>query len=109
MSYFLLAQPKGINWGESPGLLILGGILLIVGLIFLFVFFSFVQLWIQCLLTGAKIGIVDMVRMKLCKVDYAHDRATKDRPGAGRRQSVHPGNGSALPVQGQRANGWPGR
>jgi uncharacterized protein YqfA (UPF0365 family) len=43
---------------------------LIVGLIFLFVFFSFVQLWIQCLLTGAKIGILDMVGMKLRKVDY---------------------------------------
>jgi uncharacterized protein YqfA (UPF0365 family) len=40
-------------------------------LIVLFVFFSFVQLWIQSFLTGAKVGIMDMIRMKLCKVDYA--------------------------------------
>jgi uncharacterized protein YqfA (UPF0365 family) len=51
--------------------LVLGGVGLIVGLIFLFVFFSFVQLWIQSFLTGARIGIVDMIRMKLCKVDYS--------------------------------------
>jgi uncharacterized protein YqfA (UPF0365 family) len=49
---------------------VIGGVGIILGLIFLFIFFSFVQLWIQCLLTGAKIGILDMVRMKLCKVDY---------------------------------------
>lgn len=41
------------------------------GLFLLFIFFSFVQLWIQSLLTGARVGILDMVRMKLCKVDYA--------------------------------------
>jgi uncharacterized protein YqfA (UPF0365 family) len=35
------------------------------------VFFSFVQLWIQSFLTGARVGVMDMVRMKLCKVDYA--------------------------------------
>jgi uncharacterized protein YqfA (UPF0365 family) len=56
--------------GDNTTLLVVGGIGLIVGLIFLFVFFSFVQLWIQCLLTGAQIGILDMIRMKLCKVDY---------------------------------------
>jgi uncharacterized protein YqfA (UPF0365 family) len=49
---------------------VIGGVGIILGLIFLFIFFSFVQLWIQCLLTGAKIGILDMIRMKLCKVDY---------------------------------------
>ena len=46
-------------------------VLLIIGLIFLLVFFSFVRLWIQCFLAGARIGIVDMIRMKLCKVDYS--------------------------------------
>jgi uncharacterized protein YqfA (UPF0365 family) len=46
-------------------------ILLIIGLIFLLVFFSFVRLWIQCFLAGARIGIVDMVRMKLLNVDYS--------------------------------------
>src|SRR5262249_47245761 len=37
----------------------------------LIVFFSFLRLWIQCLLTGAKIGILDLVGMKLRNVDYA--------------------------------------
>src|SRR5437764_5962982 len=50
--------------------LLVGVVALVVVLIFLFIFFSFVQLWIQCLLTGARIGILDMVRMKLCRVDY---------------------------------------
>jgi uncharacterized protein YqfA (UPF0365 family) len=45
-------------------------VLLIIGLIFLLVFFSFVRLWIQCFLAGARIGIVDMVRMKLLNIDY---------------------------------------
>jgi uncharacterized protein YqfA (UPF0365 family) len=47
---------------------IVGGL---IGLIILVIFLSFVQLWIQSFLTGAKIGILDMVRMKLCKVDYS--------------------------------------
>jgi uncharacterized protein YqfA (UPF0365 family) len=46
------------------------GLGLLVGLVVLLVFFNFFQLWIQSFLTGAKIGFVDMVRMKLCKVDY---------------------------------------
>jgi uncharacterized protein YqfA (UPF0365 family) len=57
-------------WTEN-GLLVVGGIGIIVGLIFLLIFFNFVQLWIQSLLTGARIGILDMIRMKLCKVDYS--------------------------------------
>jgi uncharacterized protein YqfA (UPF0365 family) len=52
-------------------LIVAVGIGLLVGLIALFVFFNFFQLWIQSFLTGAKIGIVDMIRMKLCKVDYS--------------------------------------
>ena len=35
------------------------------------IFFSFVRLWIQCFLTGAKISIWDLVGMKLRNVDYA--------------------------------------
>jgi uncharacterized protein YqfA (UPF0365 family) len=50
---------------------ILLGILLIVLLIFLVIFFSFIRLWIQSFLTGAKVGLVDMIRMKLCGVDYS--------------------------------------
>ena len=52
-------------------LIVVVGVGLLVGLIALFVFFNFFQLWIQSFLTGARIGIVDMIRMKLCKVDYA--------------------------------------
>src|SRR5262249_33802523 len=47
------------------------GVGLVAGVIFLFIFFSFVQLYIQSLLTGAKINILDMIGMKLRKVDYA--------------------------------------
>jgi uncharacterized protein YqfA (UPF0365 family) len=49
---------------------ILGAILLVIGLIVVLVFFSFLRLWFQCLLAGARIGIVDMVRMKFLNVDY---------------------------------------
>src|SRR5215475_6051941 len=43
----------------------------LVGLFFVIVFFSFLRLWIQCFLTGAKISIWDLVGMKLRNVDYA--------------------------------------
>jgi uncharacterized protein YqfA (UPF0365 family) len=69
MSYLLFAQNVADNWPKWA--LVVGAIGILVGLIFLFVFFSFVQLWIQCLLTGARVGIRDMIRMKLCKVDYS--------------------------------------
>src|SRR5215212_1432675 len=46
------------------------GILMLFGLFFVLVFFSFLRLWIQCFLTGAKIGIWDLVGMKLRNVDY---------------------------------------
>lgn len=50
--------------------LIIGGIALLIGLFFLVIFFSFIRLWIQAFLTGAKIGIFDLVGMKLRNVDY---------------------------------------
>jgi uncharacterized protein YqfA (UPF0365 family) len=71
MSALLFAVDPSPNFLADNWLLILGGIGLIVGLIFLFVFFSFVQLWIQAFLASAKIGFVDMIRMKLLKIDYA--------------------------------------
>ena len=46
-----------------------------VFLVFLFVCFNFVQLWIQAYLAGARIGFMDMIRMKLLKVDYVAHRA----------------------------------
>jgi uncharacterized protein YqfA (UPF0365 family) len=63
----LAALPMEVN----SGLLIGGAIALLVGIFLLIVFFSFVRLWIQSLLTGAKIGILDLVGMKLRNVDYA--------------------------------------
>jgi uncharacterized protein YqfA (UPF0365 family) len=45
-------------------------IILIVAAIFLVIALSFVRLWVQCLLTGAEIGILDLIGMKLRKVDY---------------------------------------
>lgn len=61
----------GIPLLDQTGWLIGGGIALLVGIFMLIIFFSFVRLWIQSLLTGAKIGILDLVGMKLRNVDYA--------------------------------------
>src|SRR3954470_19790284 len=67
MRYVLLAENFDLskNW-----IYIAGAVGLIIALIFLLIFLSFVKLWIQSLLAGAKIGILDMVRMKLLNVDY---------------------------------------
>ena len=60
------------NWWEGKEIwLILGAILLLVGIFFLVIFFSFLRLWIQCFLTGAKISILDLIGMKLRNVDYS--------------------------------------
>src|SRR5438552_3582226 len=70
MHFTLLAA--GI-WDSIQGKelwLIGGGVLLLIGIIFLVIFFSFVRLWIQCLLTGARISIWDLIGMKLRNVDY---------------------------------------
>src|SRR5437764_15492454 len=71
MSSTLLAQ-AGQSWvAQNSLLLVFGAIALLFALFFLVVFFSFVRLWIQCLLTGARIGIWDLVGMKLRNVDYS--------------------------------------
>jgi uncharacterized protein YqfA (UPF0365 family) len=69
----LLAQaPNSREWWEENRLaLLIGGVGLLIVLLFLVVFFSFVRLWIQSFLTGAKIGIFDLVGMKLRSVDYS--------------------------------------
>ena len=51
--------------------LIGGVVILLVGIFFLVIFFSFLRLWIQCFLTGAKISILDLIGMKLRNVDYS--------------------------------------
>src|SRR6516165_3923720 len=67
MEFVLLAA----YWWEGKEIwLILGAILLLVGIFFLVIFFSFLRLWIQCFLTGARISIWDLIGMKLRNVDY---------------------------------------
>jgi uncharacterized protein YqfA (UPF0365 family) len=46
-------------------------VLLAFLLVFLLICFNFVQLWIQAYLAGARIGFMDMIRMKLLKLEYA--------------------------------------
>src|SRR3984893_2546934 len=70
MRFFLLAaDPSPVNTGQ---LIMVGAavILVILGLIGMVIFFSFLRLWVQCLLTGAQISILDLVGMKLRNVDY---------------------------------------
>jgi uncharacterized protein YqfA (UPF0365 family) len=56
--------------GEYLIWLVVGVIVVLVAIFFLVVFFSFVRLWIQSLLTGARISIWDLVGMKLRNVDF---------------------------------------
>src|SRR6266436_643099 len=65
------AQTAGDWFMEHKWMLIIGGILLIFVIFFLVIFFSFLRLWIQCFLTGAKISIWDLIGMKLRNVDYS--------------------------------------
>ncbi|MBM4068697.1 MAG: UPF0365 family protein [Planctomycetes bacterium] len=59
------------NIFEGKEVLWIGGaILLLVFMFFLVVFLSFLRLWIQCFLTGARISIWDLIGMKLRNVDY---------------------------------------
>jgi uncharacterized protein YqfA (UPF0365 family) len=53
------------------GALVVGGIIaVIVVVIVLWIFFSFIRVWIQSLFTGAKVGISNLIGMKLRNVDY---------------------------------------
>ncbi len=40
------------------------------GLGFLWLLFTFLSLYVRCLLTGAGVGLFDLARMKWCHVDY---------------------------------------
>ncbi len=70
MHRILFAQDNFGDWFGKYWPAVLGVIGLIIFLIILLIFFSFLKLWIQSLLAGAKIGILDMVRMKLLNIDY---------------------------------------
>jgi uncharacterized protein YqfA (UPF0365 family) len=64
-----LAANEFLNSTNLLVLLALIGIL-VFGLLLL-VFFSFLNLWLQAFLTGARVGFFDLVAMKFRKVDYA--------------------------------------
>jgi uncharacterized protein YqfA (UPF0365 family) len=67
----LFAQAQPPFWGTQNVWVLVGlGILFLFGIFFILVFMSFLRLWIQCKLTGARIGILDLVGMKLRNVDY---------------------------------------
>jgi uncharacterized protein YqfA (UPF0365 family) len=67
--YVLLAQRT--NFLEENIWLIVAAVGVLLGIIALVILFSFLRLWIQCFLAGARVSIVDMIRMKLLNVDYA--------------------------------------
>jgi len=54
----------------NPLVLVVGLFVLLLGIFLIIIFFSFLRLWIQSLLTGANISILDLVGMKLRYVDY---------------------------------------
>ena len=61
--------PNGLTGGQWV-LIVVGLIAALFFLVFLFVFFSFIRLWIQALLTRADISIFNLIGMKLRNVDY---------------------------------------
>jgi uncharacterized protein YqfA (UPF0365 family) len=71
MRLLFLAQGNAQFFEENKWLLIGGAVVFLVVIFLLVVFFSFLRLWIQSFLTGAKIGIFDLVGMKLRSVDYS--------------------------------------
>jgi uncharacterized protein YqfA (UPF0365 family) len=71
MTLFAAAGDTDRMKDPNTWILVGGAIALFVVLIVLLIFFSFLRLWIQALLAGAKVGIVDMIRMKLLGIDYA--------------------------------------
>jgi uncharacterized protein YqfA (UPF0365 family) len=62
-------QTPSISGGQVMWL-VAAFLFLILGIIIIVIFFSFIRLWVQSLLTGAKISILDLVGMKLRNVDY---------------------------------------
>ncbi|MBI3823638.1 MAG: flotillin-like protein FloA [Planctomycetes bacterium] len=45
-------------------------IVVVAAIVFVFIFLSFLNLWVQCVLTGADISIFNLLWMKLRKVNY---------------------------------------
>ncbi len=71
MLRFLVAQSPLDNFVQNNLVtLVVGGVVVLLLVIFIIIFLSFFRLWIRCWLTGANIGILDLVGMKLRNVDY---------------------------------------
>src|SRR5271170_903023 len=68
-NFLIGADPSGLTPGQV-GLFVAGAFVIICAGILLVIFFSFLRLWVQCLLTGAQISILDLIGMKLRNVDY---------------------------------------
>jgi uncharacterized protein YqfA (UPF0365 family) len=64
----LLADVTGLPGNPLMWVAVIFALLLTIFLVV--IFFSFIQLWVQSLLTGAKISMLDLVGMKLRKVEY---------------------------------------
>src|SRR5579885_2857706 len=67
----IFAQNLSELFDSGKWMMLVVAVLLLIGVFFLIVFFSFLRLWIQCFLTGARISIWDLVGMKLRNVDYS--------------------------------------
>src|SRR5205807_6263489 len=65
----LLAQKENFIATNWPFLV--GAVGVFIFIFFLVILFSFFNLWIQALFTGAKVGFLDLIGMKLRKVDYS--------------------------------------
>jgi len=66
----LLAEDTWADFFKKPMTLV-AGVGIVIALILLAVFLSFFWLWIQSKLYGARVGFIDLVRMRLGKIDYA--------------------------------------
>lgn len=67
----LAAEPDKSGLTSTQWVLVVVGLIAaLLFLVFLFIFFSFIRLWIQALMTKADVGIGSLVGMKLRNVDY---------------------------------------
>jgi uncharacterized protein YqfA (UPF0365 family) len=55
----------GIILSANTGLIVVGAIAGILGLIVVFIFISFIKLWVQALFSGARVSIFDLIGMSL--------------------------------------------
>jgi len=66
----LFAQ-SWIDWTDYRlWMAMFGALAFVLGIVFVFVFMSFLNLWVQCVLTGADISVWGLLWMKLRKVNY---------------------------------------